>query len=164
AFHSPQIDALVREALRDNPDLQATRESLRNAQETLAAQRATLIPTLGLQAGSVRQRDAAVLSPTLASGQQHFSLTTVQLTFDYPLDLSGGERRQIESTAASAQVQRWQVASTYLTLTSNVVIAAIDAAAIQSELSLSRQVAESARQSLDILRQQCQLGAISGND
>ena len=164
AFGSAQIDSLVAEVLHDNPDLQAARASLRNAQETLAVQRATLIPTVGLQANSVRQHDAAILSPTLANGQQRFSLTTAQLTFDYPLDLFGGERRQIESVAASAEAQRWQLAYTYLTLTSNTVIAAINQAAVGSELALSRQVAQSARQSLDILRRQYQLGAVSQND
>lgn len=164
AFHSAPVDALVRQALEGSPDLQAARAALRAAQETLAAQRATLLPTLGLTASSVRQHDAATLSPTLANGTQLFSLNTAQLTFDYPLDLFGGQRRQIETLAANADAQHWQVAATYLTLTSNTVIAAINEAAADSELQIARQVVGSARQSLSILQRQYQLGAVSQND
>ncbi|HEX4051884.1 MAG TPA: efflux transporter outer membrane subunit [Steroidobacteraceae bacterium] len=164
AFNSSQIDALVGQALDTSPDLQAARAALRAAQETLAAQRSTLLPALALQASSVRQHDAATLSPTLANGTQLFSLNTAQLTFDYPLDLFGGERRQIETLAASADAQHWQVAATYLTLTSNIVIAAINEAAADSELQIARQVADSAHQSLSILQRQYQLGAVSQSD
>ena len=164
AFESSQVDALVGQALAASPDLQAARAALRAAQETLAAQRATLLPLLALQASSMRQRDSATLSPTLANGTQLFSLNSAQLTFDYPLDLFGAERRQIETLAADADAQRWQVAATYLTLTSNTVIAAINAAAAENELQIARQVADGARQSLSILQRQYQLGAVSLND
>lgn len=164
ALESSQVDALVRQAVAASPDLQAARAALRAAQETLAAQRATLLPTLGVQASSMRQRDAATLSPTLADGSQLFSLNTAQLTFDYPLDLFGAERRQIESLAADTEMQRWQVAATYLTLTSNTVIAAINEAAADNELQLARQVAGGARESLGILQRQYQLGAVSQHD
>ncbi|HLK71566.1 MAG TPA: efflux transporter outer membrane subunit [Steroidobacteraceae bacterium] len=164
SFGSVSINELVAQALAASPDLEAARAALRAAQETLAAQRATLLPTLGLQLSSLREHDSATLSPTLANGTQSFNLHTAQLTLAYPLDLFGGERRQIEAVAANTDAQRWQLAATYLNLTSNTVIAAINAAAAQSELALAHQVADGAQQSLAILRHQYQLGALAQTD
>lgn len=164
AFGSAQIDALIGEAVAANPDLQAARASLRAAQATLAAQRGALLPVLGLQAGAVRQHDSATLSPTLANGAQLFSLQSAQLTLEYPLDLFGAQRRQIETLAADAEMQRWQVAATYLTLTANVVTAAINEASARSELQMAREMSAGAQQSLRILQRQYQLGAVSQGD
>ena len=51
--------------------------------------------------------------------------TPAKSTVSYTPDVFGGTRRQIEVLAASAESQRFQLEATYLTLTSDVVAAAV---------------------------------------
>ena len=67
-------------------------------------------------------------SPTLTSGVATFALYTPQLTVSYVPDLFGGNRRQVESLQALADANRYEYDAAYLTLTANVVSAAIQEA------------------------------------
>ena len=49
----------------------------------------------------------------------------------YAPDVFGGTRREVESLAATAEFQRFQVEAAYLTLTSNVVTAAVQEASVR---------------------------------
>ena len=61
------------------------------------------------------------LSPASASGNPYYSLYTDQVSVRYTPDVFGGTRRQLESLAAKAEFQQFQLEATFLTLTSNVV-------------------------------------------
>jgi NodT family efflux transporter outer membrane factor (OMF) lipoprotein len=162
AFSSHDIDDLVQQALKANPDLEAAQAALRAALENVAAQRAAFFPTLSGSYGYSREQDpVGTLAPTLNSGIPIFSLNTASLTISYSLDVFGLNRRQVESLQASADAQRFQMQATYLTLVSNTVTAAIMQASAQTQLDATREVIRSARESLEILRQQYQLGSIS---
>ena len=50
------------------------------------------------------------------------------------LDVFGGNRRQVESAQAQADSQRYDLEAAYLTLTSNVVTAAIEEAALRAQI------------------------------
>src|SRR5579862_2362954 len=162
AFQSQQIDQLVQQALAANPDLQAAQAALRAARENAAAQRAAYFPSVSGSFSSSREQDpVGTLSPTLNSGASIFTLHTGELDVSYALDLFGGNRRQVESLVASADAQRFQLQATYLTLVSNAVTAAITQASVHTQLQATREVIQSARESLQILQSQYQLGSIS---
>lgn len=162
AFASPDVDALVQQALDANPDLQAAQAALRAALENVAAQRSAFFPSVaGSYSYSKEQDPTATLSPTLSSGVPIFSLNTASLTVSYDLDVFGLNRRQVESLQASADAQRFQVQATYLTLISNTLTAAIMQAAARTQLDATRDLIRSARESLDVLNEQYRLGAIS---
>ena len=65
-----------------------------------------------------------------------YNFHTAQLTVGYMPDLFGGNRGQVESLESQAEIQRYQLEATYVTLASNDVAAA----AIQ-EAMLRRQIA-----------------------
>jgi NodT family efflux transporter outer membrane factor (OMF) lipoprotein len=156
------LDALVDSALQGSPTVKAAQAALRQANELVKAQRATLFPTLQASYAPTRERDAVgTLSPTLASAQPLFTLQTAQVSVSYMLDVFGGNRRQIESAQASAQAQRYELEAAYLTLTSNVVAAAIQEAAVRAQIQANETVVRSARDALDILKQQLALGSIA---
>jgi NodT family efflux transporter outer membrane factor (OMF) lipoprotein len=162
AFQSPQVDELVRSALAANPDLQAAQAVLRAALETAAAQRGSYYPALSAGISSSREQDATgTLAPTLSSGASIFTLHTAQLDVAYTLDIFGGNRRQLESLLASAAAQRFQAEATYLTLISNVIVAAITQASVQTQLVTTHDMVDGEHQSLDILRQLYQQGSIA---
>ncbi|MFI4869259.1 MAG: efflux transporter outer membrane subunit [Steroidobacterales bacterium] len=162
AFQSPQIDKLVATALAANPDLQAAQAALRAALETAAAQRGSYFPTVSAAVSSNREQNAVgTLAPTLSSGASIFTLHTAQVDVAYTPDLFGANRRQLESLLASAEAQRFQMEATYLTLVSNVIVAAITQASVNTQLVTMQAIVAGERESLEILRKQYQLGSIS---
>ena len=60
----------------------------------------------------------------------------------YAPDVFGGIRRQVESLKAQADSQRFQLEATYLTLTSNVVAAAVQEAALRGQIDATKQIIE----------------------
>ena len=164
-FGSEQLNAVVAEALRSNPDVLSAQAALRQARENTAAQRGSYFPTVQGSFDASRERDAVgVLSPNLASGTALYSLYTPQVTVSYIPDIFGANRRQVESLAAQAEATRFQLDATYLTLTGNVVSAAIQEAALRAQIAASLQVILLERESLAVLTRELELGAIAEVD
>jgi NodT family efflux transporter outer membrane factor (OMF) lipoprotein len=163
-FQSPAIDDLVEQALRANPDLKAAQAALRGAREIDAAQRGALFPTVGAGYGASRQQASSTIAPPLTSGADLYTLHTATLDIAYVPDVFGGVRRQIETTTAQAQAQRFQTEAAYLTLTSNVVAAAIQEASLRGQVAATEAMIEANRAILDAMRRQKALGQIASGD
>ena len=164
-FGSEEIDALVNEALRANPDVQAAQAALRQALENTAAQRGSYFPTVQGSFDATRNLNAVgVLAPNLASGTALYNLYTPQVTVSYVPDIFGANRRQVESLAALAEASRDQLDATYLTLTANVVTAAIQEAGLRAQIAATEQVIALEREALSVLRRELELGAIAEGD
>ena len=163
-FGSPDLDALVAQALNANPDAQAALAALRASQELAAADRGALLPTADLNYQLTRQRTSAIAASPLASNAQTFTLHTAQVTVGYVPDVFGGLHRQAESSAAQAEAQRFQAEATYLTLTANLVAAAIQQASLADQIAATRALIADDQQALDVIRRQFQLGEASRAD
>ena len=165
AFGSPELNSLVERAFRANPTVGAAQAALRRARESLAMQHGAYWPTIGASADASRNRNAvAVLSPTLTSGSALFNLYTGTVDVSYVLDVFGAKRRATESLAASADVARWQLEATYLTVAGNVVTAAIQVAGVDAQVAATRHAVDIERVLLGILHRRFDLGAASGLD
>jgi len=163
-YRSPGLDALVEQALKANPDLEAAQAALRAAREAYYAQRAALLPQVGAGYNVTSARVGASIAPPLASNAELYTLHTAQLDVSYSPDVFGGVRRQVESAQAQADAQRFQTEATYLTLTTNVVGAAIQAAMLHDQIAATQTIIESDSEVLDIMRRQFALGEIGRGD
>jgi NodT family efflux transporter outer membrane factor (OMF) lipoprotein len=164
-FSSPALSALVEQALKANPDVQAAQAALRQAQENVYAQEGVLLPSIQANVAATRQKNAVqVLSPTLTSGAALFNLYTPQVTVTYLLDAWGGNRRQVESLQAQAEVEGFQLEATYLTLTSSVVAAAVQMASLRAQIAALDTIIKLESEQLAILQRQNDLGAIAVAD
>jgi NodT family efflux transporter outer membrane factor (OMF) lipoprotein len=164
-FGSEDIDALVDQALQANPDVLSAQAALRQALENTAAQRGSYAPVVQGTFDASRNRDAVgVLAPNLSSGTPVYSLFTPQVSVSYAPDIFGANRRRVESLAAQAEAARYQLDATYLTLTANVVTAAIQEAALRAQIDATTKVITLERESLDVLKRELQLGAIAEAD
>jgi NodT family efflux transporter outer membrane factor (OMF) lipoprotein len=164
-FHSQALDELVQQSLESNPTLQAAQATLRQANENVAAQRGVYFPSAQAEYDFSRNRDATgTLSPTLSSGAPLYNLHTAQVSVSYVFDFFGLERRQVESAQALADSQRYQLEAAYLTLTANVVTAAIEEASLRAQIEATQQIITSEREAVRILRHQYELGSIAQTD
>ena len=163
-FGSDALNTLVEEALKANPDLQSAKAALRAAQENLAAQRADFFPTLDGSHNSSRTRNAKAIASPLKSNADLYSLHTSQLVVSYMPDVFGGVRRQVESTAAQTEAVRFEYEAAYLTLTSSVVNAAIQEAALRAQVKATQEAVKVANQLLEATRKQQRAGLLGGAD
>ena len=164
-FQSPQLNALIEQAFKNNPTAQSARAALRQANENYYAQRGSLFPAVQANYSFQRQRNATgTLAPTLSSGDTIFNLHTAQVSVSYTLDVFGGVRRETESQRALAESQRYQVEATYLTLASNVITTAIQEAGARAQLAATNDIVRSEQEALQILRRQYELGSIAMTD
>jgi NodT family efflux transporter outer membrane factor (OMF) lipoprotein len=161
-YGSTALNDVVDDALRGSPTVKAAQAALRQANELVKVQRATLFPGLQAAYSPSRQRDAVgTLAPTLTSSQPLFTLQTSQVSVSYMLDVFGANRRQIESAQAAADSQRFDLEAAYLTLTSNVVAAAIQEASLRAQIKANEDIVRAERDALDILNRQLTLGSIA---
>jgi NodT family efflux transporter outer membrane factor (OMF) lipoprotein len=165
AFRSAELDALIKQAFKANPNVQAAQAALHQAGELLAAQRAAFYPTLSAAFSPTRQQNATgTLAPTLNSGAPLFNLYTTQVSVGYTLDVFGGNRRQVESLAAQAESQRFLLEATYLTLSTNVVTTAVQEAALRAQIQALERIQAIETEQLQIMRRENELGAIAMSD
>jgi NodT family efflux transporter outer membrane factor (OMF) lipoprotein len=164
-FHSKPLNTLIEQALSANPSLAAAQAALRVAQENVLAQKGAFYPTIEANFTPSRNKTATgSLSPASASGNPYYTLYTAQLTVSYVPDVFGLNRRTVESLEAQAEAQRFQLEATYLTLTSNVVTAAVQEALLRAQIKATREIIKVEAEALDIIRHQFALGQIAGAD
>jgi len=141
-YRSPALDELVRAGLANNPSVASAQAALQVAVENRRAQQAAFFPTVGVAYTATRQKVAAPLASPLASNADLFNLHTAQVNVSYTPDLFGLNRRQVESLKAQEGSQRWNVEATYLTLSSNLVVAAISEAGLRAQVDANRRLIE----------------------
>jgi NodT family efflux transporter outer membrane factor (OMF) lipoprotein len=163
-FHSPALDALVKEALAANPNLTAAQAALRQAYELRKSGEGAFFPLVQGGFAASRNKTGGQLSPNTASGALYYNQYTPQLSVSYAPDVFGGTRRTVEGLAAQEEQQRYQLEATYLTLTSGLVAAVIGEAELRDQIAATQEIIRTQREALDILRRQKTLGQASGAD
>ena len=162
-FHSREVDDLIAEAMRANPSLQAAQATLWQAKENLYAQAGSLLPSIDGNASTTRQQ----FSPATfgqSGSPSIFNLYQTTVNVSYAPDVFGGHRRQIEATEAQAEYERFELEATYLTLTSNVVTAAVQVAALRGQIEATQEIIKAESDQLDVVQNQFQIGAAARTD
>src|SRR5262249_27844469 len=135
-FQSRYLNKLVEEAIAHNADLESAEAAVRVAQANALAQRGALFPVVVGSFNSSRQKIAGQsVTSNAASGADIYSLHTGQVTVSFVPDVFGGTRRQIEAADALVDLQAFQREGIYLTLTSNVALAAIEEASLRGQIA-----------------------------
>ncbi len=165
-FHSPELNALIDAALAHSPTLQAAQATLREAEETMRAGQGAFFPSVsaGLQTEREQVSAAELASAGVPSGNNvaipPFTLYNASLSVSYAPDVFGGVRRQVESLAAQAEYQRYELEAAYVTLTANIVTTAVNEASLNAQIDATRAVIAAEQKQLTILQAQVSLGGV----
>jgi NodT family efflux transporter outer membrane factor (OMF) lipoprotein len=165
AFGSKSLTRLVDDGIEHNQDLQAAEAAVRVAQANAMAQRGALFPLVTATYDASRHKIASqTFTSDVTSGASLYSLHTAQVTVAFVADVWGGTRRQIESADAQAEAEAFRSEGVYLTLTSNIVLAAIREAAFRGQINATQSLIETQLQLLEILRKRHEQGQIGLTD
>ena len=166
-FQSPKLNLLVQQSLKGNPDVGAAQAALKQAHELYAAQRTSFFPVVQGDFNAVRAKNAlgTIANPTsLPQSNPYYDLYTAQLTLSYSPDVFGATRRAVEMSKAQEQITRYQLEATYLTLSSNVVVTAVQEATLRGQIAATERLLEVQRELTDKVRHQRVLGTASDLD
>jgi NodT family efflux transporter outer membrane factor (OMF) lipoprotein len=163
-FHSASLNALIEQSLKNNADLKAAQAALSVARETTLAQRGVYYPTVAASFSASRQKQAGTIAPTPSSNAFQYNLFTPQVSVSYAPDLFGLNRRTTESVQAQEQAVRFQMIATQITLSTNVVAAAVQEAALRAQIDTTRQLIDLNTNMVHILQRQFDKGYASGLD
>ena len=174
-FHSPALNSLINRALHDNPNIEAARAALRVAQANVYAEVGQLFPLAtgnetsqgGKVATTPGGANGGVAAPIVGPGSSnptYYQLHTAQFTVSYVPDIWGGVRRQIENLEALKENQRFMNEATFLTLTSNIAVGAIQEASLRAQISTTERLITTSKDILGKIRCSNQAGQLSGLD
>jgi len=163
-FHSRPLNDLIEDALKHNADLQTAQAALRVAYQNAEAQKGAFWPQVGGNYNSQSIKVAAEVSPPGSTPGDYLRLHTFQLEVAYAPDVFGLVRREVESTEALTAVQQYQLEATYLTLTSNVVAAAVQEASLRGQIEATRKIIKIENDLLGLLKRQQALGQVAVAD
>lgn len=158
-YGSEPLNQLVDQAIRHNPDLQAASASLRQAQENYYAARGGLLPSVDAAFSPTREKFNPSAFGQTGAPSSIFTLYNASVNVSYTLDLFGGTRRGIEAAKAQADTQRYQLTAAYLSLTGNVVTAAIQEASLRQQIAETQNIIDIESKQLDVLTKQFEFGA-----
>ena len=166
-FKSDKLDQLVRQAMTGNPNVAAAEAALRQAHELYAAQRAQFLPLLQGSFDATRAKNAVetIANPTsLPQSNPYYNLYTAQLSVSYVPDVFGATRRSVEAARAQTEGSRFQLEAVYLTLSSNVVVTAVQEAMLRGQIAATQRLLELQHQLTETVRRQQALGTASHLD
>lgn len=167
-FHSKALNALIAEALDHNPDLQAAQAALRVAQENVRAQRGAYYPSVTAGFSATRQMQSQQVAPApnfpVVPNEYLYSFFTPQVSVSYVPDVFGLNRRTVESLQAQAQSVRFQMIAAQVTLSTNVVAAAVRQASLRAQIAATLKLVDINNKMLQVLRDQLAHGYVGRLD
>ena len=164
-FQSPKLNHLIEQALKANPDVRAAQAALRQAHELYLVQRTSYLPTVqgGFSGDRSEFPSGTLTSPTVAPNTT-YSLYTAQLTLTYTPDVFGATRRQVEIAKAQEESNHFQLEAVYVTLSSNVVVTAVQEASLRGQIAATQRLLELQHQLTETVQRQRTLGTASDLD
>jgi NodT family efflux transporter outer membrane factor (OMF) lipoprotein len=153
-FHSKPLNDLIARSLKANPNLKAAQAALEEARENVKAQRGAYYPQVAGSFSGSRQRTSEQIAPVPNANQFNFDLWTPQVTVSYVPDVFGLNRRTVESLNAQAEQARFVLLAADITLSANVVAAAIQEASLRGQIDATHQLIDINSNMLQILRTQ----------
>jgi NodT family efflux transporter outer membrane factor (OMF) lipoprotein len=164
-FHSPELNALIEQALASNADLKAAQAALLVAHENTLAQHGAYLPQVSAGPSITREKDpSATLAPVPANNSFAYTLITPSVSVSYTPDVFGLNKRTVEGLAAEEQATRYQMVATDITLSANVAEAAITQASLDDQIATTNELIGINRQILSLLEYQKSKGYIGGTD
>ncbi len=163
-FHCKPLNVITVRAIDGNADLDAARAAVRVADANTEAARGSFFPQIGASLGSSAQQPSAAQAALSGTNTSPYSLSTGQISISFTPDVFGLTRRQVESQSAQAESQNFELEAAYLTLTSRIVLAAIQDASLRKQIESAQASVTVGREVLELLKKQLDMREASLTD
>jgi NodT family efflux transporter outer membrane factor (OMF) lipoprotein len=157
-FGDTQLDALVEQALRDNPSLGVARARLRRAEAATALARTATGPQFSGEANVTRQRfsETGLLPPPLGGSVRDSA--TVQLNASWELDFFGKNEAALKAALGNARAAQADVAAARVVLASNIARTYFQLVRLQEQVGVAERTLAQREEQLRLVRQRVGAG------
>ena len=148
-FQDPELQQLIRTALKQNYDVRIAATRILEAQAQLGITRADQLPTIGVGASAVNQR-----SPRQKNLPPEYetSANAVGASMAWDLDFWGKYRRGTEAARANLLATEWARREVTSTLVSSVAAAYLELRAYDLQLEIARRTLSSRQEFVQLTR------------
>jgi NodT family efflux transporter outer membrane factor (OMF) lipoprotein len=120
SFDDPQLDRLIAEGMKSNPNVEAALARVRAADATVSAQHAAELPQVSADGQALDQRfSGTYLIPPPYAGTTHW-VPTVQSSLDWDLDLFGRQKAIVSMARSDAESAGLDAAEARLIISTSV--------------------------------------------
>lgn len=159
-FHDPQLQTLIRTALRQNYGVQIAASRILQAEAQLGITRSNQYPSAAVLAGASAQRQARSKN----IGAYNTSRNQIGLGAAWDLDFWGKYRRATEAARAQLVSSQWAQREVASTLVASVASAYFQLRALDLDLAIARRTLASRQSSLSLTKLLADHGATSELD
>ena len=145
-FQDPQLQELIRAALKNNYDVNIAAARILKAQAELGIVRADQLPTLSAGAAGIN----AGIPKNKITPNMETSVNAVDASFNWQLDFWGKYRRATEAARANLVATRWAREYVISTLVSDVAASYFQLRALDLQLEISRRTLAARKESLKL--------------
>lgn len=157
AFNDPELQSLMTTALANNLDIAAALARIDEAQGSLRATNASLLPQVDAS-GNASRSDSSSSAKGVTKGAGG------DLTISYALDLWGQYRSQSASAQASYRATQFDHDATVLLIQSSVATTYFTILTFEDRLAIAQDSLKAAQETLQLVENRYKYGAISALD
>jgi len=148
-FQDPQLQELIRTALKQNYDVRIAATRILEAQAQLGITRADQLPTVSAGASAV---DVRIPKEKPLNQAFETNANSVGSSFAWELDFWGKYRRATEAARANLLASEWSRRAVVNTLVSNVATSYFQLRALDLQLEIARRTLATRQESLQLTR------------
>ena len=162
-YQSDALNALVDEGLAKSPSLAAAQSTLKSAREGLRSQIGqNMLPSVDVGFSPTRQR--ALGLPMLSRQTFIYNVFAAEVQTSYTFDFFGAAVLADRALARQIQQQAYQLESTRRALAANIVVATINAASLQEQVTATEQLVALGEHRASQTADRYRLGSASRDD
>src|SRR6185437_7490764 len=140
AYQSEELNGLVDEGLRNSPSLAAAQSTLKAAREQLRSQIGnSMLPSIDVGFSPQRQRALTIPIPN-EPPTFLYNVFAAEVQTSYTIDFFGAAFLADRALAGQIRQQTFQLEATRRALATNIVVATINAAALQEQVAATEQL------------------------
>ena len=160
-FGDLQLNALIEQAIAQNPNLKIAQGRMREAQAAIAGADSARYPQVNASAQSTRERLSAnsIYPPPL--GGSTVSMNSATLSASWQLDLLGKQRAALEAAIGQSRAAQADRQAAQVMLAANVAQQYFGLARLQAQQGIKRKLLQNAEQNAQLVNQRVSAGVDS---
>ncbi|MDE2466366.1 MAG: efflux transporter outer membrane subunit, partial [Alphaproteobacteria bacterium] len=151
-FRNNELNQLITTALAANPTIAAARARLAAASEQVNQAAGAMLPQLALSGTVGRQQYGAALFGPANFNIPPFTYYSVGPEVAFPLDLFGGQRRQLEEQTAFARYRAFELDAADLSVAAEVTAQTLSLAAASAQLRTLDEIIAADRRDVELVK------------
>jgi NodT family efflux transporter outer membrane factor (OMF) lipoprotein len=163
-YQDAELNGLEQRCATANQNIAAALHAYEQAHDLVRENKSSLYPTVSIGAGATRNRISETKPLHTAGLPTNYWDFLIPLNISWEPDFWGGIRRQIESSAATAQASAADLANTRLSLQGTLAVTYFQLRGIDLQAQLLRSTLDSYQQSLQLTQDRFEGGLASQSD